>query len=270
MKFAQKTGKFKHPGGTVVQADKEAYKPQSGQSKSDTTDWKRLFEDLQSSVEHNASEMQGHEHTWRSKYQRLLQIRDGRAREAHMRQLEKGVKHSDTSGGAAGGPYKSRSPQRDRRDHRERSRDGYTRDGRYAGLREGPREDHWRRGGDVGRPHDKHYGDSDDRYQQRDRTGGPQERSHEPQERERTQHRDQPPHHQSSRPPRSPSAERHPPDRDTHSHTRSQLSAGNASSSKCYNCDSTGHLARDCPQPSRGSASMHRRSASPSSRPRNE
>lgn len=293
MKNAQRSGKFKHTGGSAVQSDKEAHRPQPGSSKSDSADWKRLFEDLAPSVEHNASEMQGHESTWKSKYQRLLQIRDGRLREAHMRQIEKGNHKSTDQGGGAAAPYKSRSPpreQRERQDYRDRSRDGSghrdrQRDGGYDTRRDG----NYRRGG--GGSQDRPYGFGDERgerYQQREtqhgRSGGNQERAYSSQERERHEVRDQSPHSHSGRAQRSPSAERRVPENESRqrdqkqaqpsssstSHSRTQLGAGNAASTRCYNCDGTGHLARDCTHPARGGGTQRRHSASPSSRQREE
>jgi len=294
MKNAQKSGKFKHvqSGATTVQADKEAHKPGTGNGgRNDGTDWKRLFEELAQTVEHNASEMQGHEHTWKAKYQRLLQIRDGRSREAHMRQIEKGAfKHTDTGGGSANG-YKSRSPQRDRREYRDRSREGngfQQRDGRSDG-REGTRDVHWRKGGSGGSSQERRYDDRDDRYlpqreSQNDRSGNrpslqQQERSHDSQQR---QHNREPsPHSRTVRDQRSPSVDHGPPENDSRqrdqkasqrntSQSRTQLGGGSASSSRCYNCDGTGHLARDCPQPQRGGGANRRHSSSPSSRSHDE
>ncbi len=226
-KFERKEGKTK----SEKTRGEEAPQPDSEES------WKKRFEELADTIEHNDTEMKGHTDSYRDRVFRLLQLQDARRRDAQMRAMERGKSLSDVfSGGgraqqsqAAGGhSHKDDGYRSSRNSHKGRFNRNDERDFR-GGYRD---RDRHRNGNDSS-------GD-EMRDSQSNRRG-----SYKEQREERKDQRED---------SRSPAKQR---EHHQSTESRSQLGASGPLSHPparlCYNCREEGHLASDCPHPPRRS-----------------
>jgi hypothetical protein len=205
--------------------------------------WRKRYEEMSDTIEHNESEMKGHTDTYRDRVVRLLQIQDARRRDSQMREMERGKSFSELqSGGGRAKSYASggHSHKDDYRNSKGSFKSKFQRDdGRNS------------RGDSRGRRRDEEGASSGDDYRENKDRSRQQDRSEQKEQGDSQSKREQ------------------------GSESRSQLGAAAPSTSRperiCYNCREAGHIASECPKPPRNSErnnSESRRSRSPSAESR--